>query len=87
MGKLLEIAENNYVKISWGAAFAVGSAVVGIVLWLSSVDSRASDAINRLDRQKDAMRDMREDITKIKESAFRSEGILEILKTRSDNKF
>lgn len=80
----MEIAAEKFVKITWGAAAGVAGAIITVVLWLAAVDSKASDALNRLDRQKDSIKEMREDITKIKESAYRSEGILEILKKRSD---
>lgn len=80
----IEIAEHKYLRITWGAAaFAVGT-LIGVVLWLSSVDSKAADALQRLDRQKDSIKDIREDVKETKERTIRMESTLNFLKERYD---
>lgn len=75
------------IKITWGAAAIIIVTVVSIVLWLGAVDSKAADAINRLDRQKDAIKEMRENIVETRDRTIRIETIVEELKRRTDKGF
>jgi len=79
---ILVIGEHRFIKITWGYAASILGFVVGSVLWLTSVDSKATDAINRLDRQEAALVEMRRDVGEIKERTSRMEGILNFIKDR-----
>jgi hypothetical protein len=86
----LDITEERYLKITWQSAGAAVAAVVTVVLWLATVDSKASDALQRLDRQKDSLHEIRADITAIRSDIseakvrdIRMETILNQLNDRS----
>lgn len=79
---ILEIGDQKFIKITWGYALSGMGIVVAAMLWLTSVDSKATDAINRLDRQKDSMSEMRRDVVEIKDRTSRMEGMLNFIKDR-----
>lgn len=63
----MEISQDKSIKITWGALGAAAATLVCVVLWLSSSDSKATVALQRLDRQRDAIKDLRVDISSIKD--------------------
>lgn len=79
---ILEVGEHKFIKITWGYLLSVVCGVVGLVLWLASVDSKATDATNRQDRTEDSITEMRRDIGEIKDRTSRMEGMLNFIKDR-----
>lgn len=79
---ILEVGEHKFIKITWGSLLSVVCGVVGLVLWLASVDSKATDATNRQDRTEDSITEMRRDIGEIKDRTSRMEGMLNFIKDR-----
>lgn len=88
MVQQIVIGEHKYLKISMGALWALVCALVGFVFWQASISSSTAEAHQRLDRQKDAIRDMRLDIdtthhgiADIKADVGEIKGMLKVLLT------
>lgn len=79
---IVEIGNDKFLKITWGSAGAVIAALVSVILWLSSVDSRATTASQRLDRQADSLKEMRGSIIDIDKRTIRIETILNEMKLK-----
>lgn len=62
MVKQIVIGEHRFLKISMGALWALLCALVGVVFWQATVASSIAEAHQRLDRQKDAIHDIRVDV-------------------------
>lgn len=80
-----EIGSEKFLKITWGAAAVTIATLSAVVLWLAAVDSKATDAIDRVERQRAAIIDMRNNIQDTRDRTIRIEAIVEELKRRSNN--
>lgn len=79
----MNISYDNYIKITWSAAGVFICVLISVVLWLASTDSKATDAINRLDRQKDSIKEMRQSVQDIDKRTIRIETILNEMRNKS----
>lgn len=92
---MIEVGEEKYIKITWGALAFLVFSLVGIIGWqfasetrVQAADFKASDAISRQDRMRDSFRDMAKDIKDIKsdmgEVKGEMKGIFEELRRKTN---
>lgn len=80
----MNISHDGYIRMTWGAAGAAVCATIYVILWLAGVDSKATDSLNRIERHKEAIKDMRSEISDINARTIRMEAVLNFIKDRKN---
>ncbi len=80
---MLDIAEDRKLKITYGAFIFIISSILAFAIWIKGVESTADTANERLDRQRDAIKETREKIDDINARTIRIETLLRQIKRKA----